>query len=59
MDLEHGIEEKGSAVEECSASVGRKIKLRFACHVLRGSGGNSLQLVLEGKINGKRGPRLT
>ena len=36
--------------------------LTFAGHVLGGSGGNSHLLVLEGKINGKRGkgrPRLT
>ena len=39
-----------------------KRKLTFAGHVLRGSGGDSHLLVLEGKINGKRGkgrPRLT
>ena len=39
-----------------------KRKLSFAGHVLRGSGGDSHLLVLEGKINGKRGkgrPRLT
>ena len=37
-------------------------KLTFAGLVLRGSSGDSLLLVLEGKINGKRGkgkPRLT
>ena len=31
-----------------------KRKLSFAGHVLRGSGGDNQQLVLEGKINGKR-----
>ena len=39
-----------------------KRKLTFAGHVLRGSSGDSHLLVLEGKINGKRGkgrPRLT
>ena len=49
-------------IEECSKLVGRKRKLSFAGHVLRGSGGDSHLLVLEGKINGKRGkgrPRLT